>query len=265
MRLRNAIRAALFTLYCGLCTFPTGAKDAEAKMRETVKIGIFDLAPFMMELDESAKEGTVGGAAADYWKELIAPLMNADVEVSGPYPIPRLEKMLETGEIDVIPYITKIPARESKFLYPATPLTRIYSCIIVKKDSSLTAIKSQEDLFGLTIGFITNAYTPPIVLHDRITLDVITTTEFRQTNHQKLMNGRVDALLDINVVSFIYEMKRKGNLDSIRIIRLKDEGVPIYSIFAKSPRGENLRSHYDAAAARLPKGSFDKIVERYVR
>jgi hypothetical protein len=29
-------------------------------------------------------------------KELIAPLMEADVEVSGPYPIPRLEKMLET-------------------------------------------------------------------------------------------------------------------------------------------------------------------------
>ncbi len=265
MRPRKATFIAAITLCCGLFTLPTWAKDAEAKPRETVKIGIFDLAPFMMGLDGSAKEGKAGGVAADHWKELIAPLMEADVEVSGPYPIPRLEKMLETGEIDVIPYITKIPARESKFLYPATSLTRISSCIIVKKDSPLTAVNSQEDLFGLTIGFITNAYTPPIVLHDRIALDLITTTEFRQINHQKLMNGRVDALLDINVVSFVYEMKRKGYLDLIRIIPLKEEGVPIYSIFSKSPRGEQLRSRYDAAAARLPKGSFDKIVERYVR
>ncbi len=201
MKLRKAILAAVFILYCGLCTLPVLAKDAEAKPRETVKIGIFDLAPFMMGLDGSAKGGKeAGGVAADYWKELIAPLMEADVVVSGPYPIPRLEKMLETGEIDVIPYITKIPARESKFLYPATSLTPISSCIIVRKDSPLTVINSQEDLFGLTIGFITNAYMPPIVLHERIALDLITTTEFRQINHQKLMNGRVDALLDINVV-----------------------------------------------------------------
>jgi ABC-type amino acid transport substrate-binding protein len=229
--------------------------------RETVKVGIFNLGPFMMPLEN----GEAGGVAVDYWREVLGPLMGVDVEVSGPYPIPRLEVMLEAGEIDVIPYITKIPARESRFLYPSHPLTKISPCIVVRHDSPLAEITSQEDLYGMKIGFITSAYIPPFLRHERITLDLITATDFRQINHKKLMNGRVDALLDINSVSFRYEMAQLGYLTDLRIILLKQDAVNIYSIFTASPRGENLRARYDSAVSRVTQGTFDGITERYLK
>ena len=228
--------------------------------RETVKVGIFNLGPFMMHLEN----GKAGGAAVDFWREVLGPLMGVDVEVSGPYPIPRLEVMLESGEIDVIPYITKIPARESRFLYPGNPLTTISPCIVVRHDSPLAEIRSPEDLFGMKIGFITSAYVPPFVQNERITLELITATDYRQINHKKLMNGRVDALLDINSVSFRYEMALLGYLKDLRVILLEQDAVNIYSIFTASPRGESLRARYDSAVSRVPKGTFDGITGRYL-
>lgn len=237
------------------------ALGVPAQARERIRIGIFALSPFMMTMEN----GSAGGVAADFWRERLAPLLDADIEVSGPYPIPRLEKMLETGEIDVIPYMTKIPARESRFLFPDHPLMTIFSCIVVRRDSPILAINGPEDLFDKKIGFITSAYIPPFLVHDRIKLDLITSTEFRKMNHRKLMSGHVDALLDINQASFVYEMKLLGYFNDIRIIPLKQDKVYIYSLFTKSPKGERLRARFDAVFSRIPEHAFDEIIERYLR
>lgn len=240
---------------------PLVAQESGASgTREVIRIGIFELGPFMM----TVKNGEAGGASVDIWRELIAPLMGVEIEASGPYPIPRLEKMLEAGEVDVIPYITKIPARESRFLYPSRSFTSITPCIIVRRDSALVAVERQEDLFDLKIGFITSAYIPPLLRHDRIKLDLITATDFRQINHQKLMNGRVDALLDINYVSLLYETNKHGYAQDIRIIPLKQGQTQIYSLFPNSPRGEDLRRRYESALSSIPPRSFDDIVNRYI-
>ena len=172
--------------------------------------------------------------------------------------------MLEKGEIDVIPYITKIPDRETRFLYPSRPLTNISSCIVVRRDSSLDTITAQEDLFGMKIGYITSAYIPPFVLHEQIELELVTTTEFREINHRKLMNGRVDALLDINYLSLVYEMNSKGYSKDIRIIPLDENRVAIYSIFGRSARGRKLRNRYDEIIETVPPDAFDRITDRYL-
>lgn len=237
------------------------AQDREPSPRETVKIGIFDLGPFMMTTDS----GAAGGAAIDFWKTRIAPLMGVDVEISGPYPIPRLEKMLKEGTIDVIPYVTKIPARDALFLYPSRPIDTITPCIIVRRDSAITSIESQEDLFGLKVGFITSAYIPPFLKHERIKLELVTGTDYRHINHQKLINGRVDALLDINYKSFLYEMNRRGYAKDIRVIPLKQGQTDIFSIFRRTGRGAELRDRYESAMAAIPAGDFDKMVDRYIR
>lgn len=243
-----------------LVAFTPQAQDYVSPSPEKVRIGIFKLEPFMMTLEDK----TAGGAVIDFWREFLAPRMGIEIEVSGPYPIPRLEQMLETGEVDIIPYITKIPSRESRFLYPPLPLTSIASCIIVRRDSPLQSVESAEDLFGLKIGFLTNAYVPPLLRHEKITLDLITATDFRYINHQKLMHGRVDALLDINHLSFIYEMNRHGYLKELRIIPLKQDLVSVYSIFTRTPRGESLKERYNSALNRVPQGSLDVIIRRYL-
>jgi len=229
-------------------------------VRETIRIGIFVLPPFMM----TTETGDPGGASIDFWREYLAPAMNVDIVVSGPYPIPRLEMMLEKGEIDVIPYITKIPDRETRFIYPSKPLTNISSCIVVRRDSSLEAITAQEDLFGMKIGYITSAYIPQFLLHEQIELELVTTTEFREINHRKLMNGRVDALLDINYLSLVYEMNSKGYSKDIMIIPLDENRVAIYSIFGRSAGGRKLRNRYDEIIETVPPDAFDRITRRYL-
>ena len=256
-------RSVSFLSVLLVCIFvvsvPLVSADDSMPVRETIRIGIFSLAPFMM----STEAGDAGGASVDFWREYLVPVMNADIVVSGPYPIPRLEMMLEKGEIDVIPYITKIPDRETRFLYPSRPLTNISSCIVVRRDSSLDTITAQEDLFGMKIGYITSAYIPPFVLHEQIELELVTTTEFREINHRKLMNGRVDALLDINFLSLIYEMNSKGYSKDIRIIPLDEDRVAIYSLFGQTYRGRKLRALYDEIMGTVPPDAFDRITSRY--
>ncbi len=261
MSRRRSLGAFTCFLFFASLGFPVRAESGDGARRDVVKIGIFDLAPFMMKM----KDGSAGGVASDFWREFVAPAMGVDVEVTGPYPIPRLEMMLENGEVDVIAYITKIPAREAKFLYPENELMNISSCIVVRRDSPLSQVDSQDDLFGMKIGFITNAYIPQFVRHERIELELITTTDFRLMNHLKLIAGRVDALLDINYISFLYDMNRRGYMPDIRVMPLSVEQVPIYSLFGPSPRGRDLRARYDAAVTRVPNGAFKEITERYVQ
>lgn len=229
--------------------------------RQKVRIGLFILPPFMMTTGNNEP----GGATVDFWREYLAPRMDIDIEVSGPYPIPRLEIMLEKGEIDVIPYITKIPERAERFLYSSVPLTDIASCIVVRTDSPLTSITSQKDLFGMKIGFITSAFIPSFVKHEQIELELVTTTEFREINHRKLMNGRLDALLDINHLSLVYEMNKKGYSKDIRIIPLESDRILIYGIFRNSPVGENLRDRYDAIMQNIPAEVFDSYTNYYLQ
>ena len=260
--IRNRLVSLLPVLL--LCVFvlsmPVLSADDSKPVRETIRIGIFSLAPFM----KSTENGDASGASVDFWREYLAPAMNVDIVVSGPSPIPRLEMMLEKGEIDVIPYITKILDRETRFLYPSRSLTAVSSCIVVRRDSPLETINAQEDLFGMTIGYITSGYVPPFILHEQIELELVTTTEFREINHRKLMNGRVDALLDINYLSLVYEMNSKGYSKDIRIIPLDEDRVAIYSLFGQTYRGRKLRALYDEIMETVPPDAFDTITRRYL-
>ncbi len=235
-------------------------EERAAAGRQMVRIGLFMLPPFMM----TDANGEPGGVTVDFWRDYLAPRMDIDIEVSGPYPIPRLEIMLEKGEIDVIPYITKIPDRASRFIYSSVPLTNIASCIVVRNDSPHTSITAQKDLFGMKIGFITSAFIPSFVKHEQIELELVTTTEFREINHRKLMSGRLDALLDINYLSLVYEMNVRGYSKDIRIIPLEDDRISIYGIFTRSPRGETLRTRYDSIMKDLPPEVFNGYTNHYL-
>lgn len=78
------------------------------------------------------------------------------------------------------------------------------------------------------------------------------------------MNGRVDALLDINYLSLVYEMNSKGYSKDIRIIPLDEDRVAIYSLFARTYRGRKLRALYDEIIETVPPDAFDRITDRYL-
>jgi len=230
---------------------------------KTVKMAVFMLDPFMMQ-DAKSKESV--GVTIDYWKEFIAPEMGVDFEVAGIFPIMRATQMLRDGEVDVVSQLTKIPEREAEFLYPETALTSIISCLVVRKDSPLQEVSKPEDLYGMSIGFIKEAYIPEMFKHQQIHLDLITTTDFREMNYMKVINKRVDAILDINYVSMKYWVEKKGYLDQIRFIMLPVKPAEVYSIFRNTSEGAALRDAFDKANKKgISEKVFEKISERYLK
>ena len=77
--------------------------------------------------------------------------MGVDFEIAGIFPIARATQMLEDGEVDVVSQLTRIPERETRFLYPETALTSIISCLVVLKESPLQDVRNPENLYGMTV------------------------------------------------------------------------------------------------------------------
>ncbi len=252
------LSAKLF-IFVMIIMFPQSQISAK-----TVKMAVFMLDPFMMQ--ENAASKKVAGVTIDYWKEFIAPEMGVDFEVADIYPILRALQMLRDGEVDVVSQLTKIPEREAEFLYPETPLTSIISCLVVPKDSPLKEVKTSEDLFGMTVGFIKAAYIPEMLKHEKIKLDLITTTDYREMNYNKLQNKRTDAMLDINYVSMRYWLETKGYLDQIRFIMLPVKPVEVFSIFRNTKEGAALRDAFDKANRKgISEKVFEKMTQKYLK
>ncbi len=229
---------------------------------EKVRIGIFNLPPYMMAIGPDKKPG---GSAIDYWKQHIAPKMNVEVEVSGPFPILRVVKMLEQGEVDVITNMTKIPERESMFIYPETNMSEISSCLVVSNDSPINKITDQEDLLGLRIGFIEGGYLPSLLRHPNIKFELSTQTNYQQILTDMLMNKRVDALLNINYISCLYDLSMKGYRNKVRVILLPVERTKVYSIFRKSEKGKRLAKRFDKANILYYKTDiYDNLAKKYL-
>ena len=229
---------------------------------KTVKMAVFKLVPFMME-DSKSKQ--IVGVTIDYWKEYIAPEMGIDLEIIGIYPILRAQQLLKSGKVDVVSQLTKIPERKANFLYPETPLTSIISCLVVLKDSPLQEVHKTEDLFYKSIGFIKAAYIPNMLIHDKISLELVSTTDFRKMNYSKLVRKRVDAMLDINFISMKYWLINQGYIDHIRFIMLPVKPKEVYSIFRQTREGAALCDSFNEINKRgLSEGIFDKISKKYL-
>lgn len=57
-------------------------------------MGIYQLEPFNTIAGERSGHR---GITVDYWRRYVAPRMGAQLEVVGPFPIKRIESMLENG------------------------------------------------------------------------------------------------------------------------------------------------------------------------
>jgi len=228
----------------------------------TIRMAVHPVEPYMMA---DPATGGAAGASVDYWVEYIAPRLGYTVELVGVFPIIRLMAMLEKGEIDVAPLFTKTPDREARFLFPETHSADVMGCLMVLPESPIIEVKRREDLFGKRIAYLEGAFLPPLLDHPAITIELVSSVDFRRINLNKLLYGRVDAWFEINHVSTLYYLKKNGLLDMVRVIPLPTETTHIYSIFRKTPEGERLRDEYDRVNREGVRDSvFERILNRYL-
>ncbi|MBP7494104.1 MAG: transporter substrate-binding domain-containing protein [Spirochaetales bacterium] len=229
---------------------------------QTVRMAVFQLEPFMMEV--SPKKA--GGVTVEYWERFLAPKMGVNLEVVGPYPIPRVMKMLENGEVDVVSQLSKTAERDAIFLYPETHLTLIKYCVIVRANDPLNAIKSPADFYGKKIGFSEDTYLPPFMIDERIKIELVSNADYRRINLNKLFAGRIDGILDLNYDSFCYYLKINGLYEKVKPLLLPLEPGKVYSLFRRTPEGKALSEAFDRANREgLAAGVFESITREYLQ
>jgi polar amino acid transport system substrate-binding protein len=227
---------------------------------ETVKVGFFELEPYV--IPQGTNKPT--GASVDYFETSIAPKMNVQIQWVGPYPMLRLLQSLENNEIDSIIVMAKNPDREKRFLYPSKYYILMKPSLCLLKTNQLVKITKAEDLFNMKIGYLEGAALPDFMKNEKISIDFSKADNYKKSNFDKLTSGRIDAILDLNDVSNIYESKKYSLSNNLKVVLLPVTPTEIYTIFNKSEKGQKLLKSYDAVNETLYKtDTFDKLMQKY--
>lgn len=229
---------------------------------EKIKIGFFQLEPYVIE-QAGGKPPT--GASVEYWETHIAPKIGVESEWVGPLPMLRLLKSLEDGEIDVIIVMAKNPDRDKRFLFPATYYLQMRPSLCFLKESAVTKLVKADDMFNMKIGYVDGAFIPPIMKHEKITIDMSKSENYKKNNFDKLLAKRIDAILDVNDISNLYEANRYGILDKIKMVLIPTDATPIFTIFPRTEKGEKLLKRYEPVNEKLHKtATFETIMKKYL-
>jgi ABC-type amino acid transport substrate-binding protein len=229
-----------------------------AGAQQTIKVGYWDIGPFVV----GQPGGKVPiGAAVDYWDTIVAPAMNVRVEWVGPTPMLRLQKQLETGDIDALLIIARNPEREKLFQFPSAPYIKFQPGIAVRKDSRLSAVKTQDDLAALRVGYVQGAVMPDFIKNSKVTWDNVTTATWIQDCYGKLANKRIDAVFNLGLDSLQYEAA-KTYAGKFRFLSFPIPASDIYTAFAKTDRGTAFLKLYDAVNSKNA-SAMPGLVKKY--
>lgn len=230
-----------------------------AGFTQTIKIGFFQLEPY--SIAEEGKKTT--GFAVEFWEKYLAPKMGVTVQWVGPLPIPRLYSSLDNGEIDAVLAMASNPERAAKYNIPEKPFMYMKASLTFRKDDPIQSIPNLKVLEGMKIGYVEGANMPAFMENDKISIDKVAQEDYKATNFQKLLRNRIDAILDLNSISNLYEARRLGFQDQIKLLPLPVEPTPIYSIFAKTPSATQFLKKYETALKQISPDVIDQLKEKY--
>ena len=232
---------------------------ATAGAQQAIRIGYWDNGPFV--LGQPGGKPPVG-SAVDYWTTVVAPALNVKVEWVGPTPLLRLMNQIQSGDIDAILIVARNPDREKVMLFPARPYISFQPALTVSKDNPLAAVKSQDDIAGMRVGYAEGAAVPEFMKTAKITWDNVSTATWIADGYKKLANKRVDAVFNLGLVGLQYEATR-GFADKFKFLTLPVPPSDIYTSFAKGDRGAAFLKAYDAVNAKNA-SAMDALTKKYL-
>lgn len=194
---------------------------------------VFQLAP-LVTIDQ---QGKVSGPVIDYFRRHIEPAIGRTIEWQG-LNVARLLSNLESGECEL------------------TPL------LVVLVPSRLHSVERQEDLFGTTIGWSSQAIVPPLLQHPQIHIDTLSQLSWEHGNMQKLLRGRIDAALFSNDISANHFRARLSA--ATRLIYLPVTPLEVHIVLTKSLGDGNpeLVQHMRQVVERVPLASLVESTPR---
>lgn len=211
---------------------------------ETVKIGFFQGYPSNF-IDEET--GKVTGSTVEYLRAFIKE-MGFEAEFIGPYPFPRLLAMLKSGELDGLLGLSYIKEREEFVLYPDKPYRTSRPNIFVIRGGVLDRDFDIETFSKYTFSYRSGAILPDYLrgIEDVLEVEYLARDTWIQQSLQMLAFGRIDGIINMSDLSIIYEARKLGLSDKVKMIPIPGEVDMLYLGISKaSPKGEDLVRKYN--------------------
>lgn len=202
-----------------------------AQAMKTVTVVEFDHPPLAYE-DTQTKEAK--GAEIAY---ITAVLKDLGYQPQFKFvPFARMLGMLQTGDVDLGPFMTKTPEREDFVFFSSKTVLTMVPVIVVSKDSPLKEVKTPDDLKGMKIGFTANLVMPAFFKDSGVTFVLATGKYDTDKNFMMLSAKRFDAFLDLNPYSLRFVGKGLGVIDSVRLLNIPGAGVSYYFAVSKKSK-----------------------------
>lgn len=211
---------------------------------ETVRIGFFQGYPSNF-VDEDS--GEVTGSTVEYLRDFILE-MGFETEFIGPYPFPRLLAMLKNGELDGLLGLSYIKEREEFVLYPDKPYRVSRPNIFVIKGGVLDRDFDIKAFAKYTYSYRSGAILPDYLrgLKDVLEVEYLARDTWIQQSLQMLAFGRIDGIINMSELSILYEARKLGLSDKVKMVPIPGEVDMLYLGISKaSPKGEDFLRKYN--------------------
>lgn len=228
---------------------------------ETLRIGVFIHSPVVMQ-DAPGREPY--GPGIDYAKAVARALgYEPKIEL---HPIARILSYLEKGSIDMSLEFGINEERKAFFFFADKPCYLYNASLTVLADHPLDSLSSNADIAGMKIGYILGAYQG--VFFDGakdVTFDYATGDYWIPQNLGKLLARRIDAILDQNEYSCLFEARKQGIEDKIKVLTIPGGGFQGYVVFSRSsPKAEALLRAYNAMNASAARIDENALINEYL-
>jgi hypothetical protein len=251
-------RHAAFALAAALLCVGMGAHAAPAQKArpsiEVVNVGVFTIAPYVVAGPTGAQ-----GALIDFFDKEIAPRMGVRFKWETPTTVARLETSLVSGQIAFTPLLIRTVAREDLgIVFVGEKLINFEPCIAMLPAAKLNQITSQDDLAGMTIGWVRSGVVPAFMLDKRIKLDLASVVDWENTNIAKLKAGLLHGVYFSDRITPQYYARQSGV--NLKLLMLPTPPLALHSAFGPTTSDELRERYRKAVRAGFANGRFESYM-----
>lgn len=180
------------------------------------------------------QSGELTGAVYDLLEQKIAPKMNIkfiwDKEGTA---IPRQTANLEANTKPfAVALLTKSPDRENISISSDKAFFDSQTAIAIKKDNPLNEIKKIDDILNFKIGYAEKSFISEFLKDPRVQFDLISSSNYHETNLKRLISGRIDAVYAPDKAAFIELLKQMDLESDVKILDLPENKAAFYVVFS---------------------------------
>lgn len=226
---------------------------------DSFRVGYFSLPPHSPDPEQPRSQG----AAIDYFKQ-IASHMQLPAPSFQRYPLSRLLKKLEDGELDMALFLAKNPQRAARLSYPSQPFFRMQPSLVLLLEHPLQEIHDVDDLLQLKIGVWQQGYRSPIMQDPRLHLDTLSTDNVIAQQLRKLQAKHFDAFYTPDLYA-VHESGQHGFAGTYKILPLPGEQVGLYSVFSAKAGARYLKAYETALRITEKHQTYEQLLREQLQ